>query len=114
MSTNYQRVIPRDLFNEAKLLKCIGRVCLLIHDNMAGRLTFEHDGEPFEIVQDDSDGSLLIRNIYFSHDGNQLSFFTKYNSKDTYPIYCNVGSEEYSVFEDDGNFTEVFFDYITS
>lgn len=28
----YQRVIPRDLFNEAKLLKCLGRLSLFIHD----------------------------------------------------------------------------------
>ena len=28
----YRRVLPRDLFNEAKLLKCLGQLALIIHD----------------------------------------------------------------------------------
>ena len=32
MNTQYERVIPRDLFNEAKLLKCVGLLVLKIHD----------------------------------------------------------------------------------
>ncbi len=28
----YHRVLPRDAFNEAKLLKCIGKLTLLIED----------------------------------------------------------------------------------
>ncbi len=48
MSQEYTRVIPRDLFNEAKLLKCIGRLVLLIHDGDHNNISFEHDGEPFE------------------------------------------------------------------
>lgn len=64
MSNNYQRVIPRDLFNESKLLKCIGRLILKIHDNdnLPAPMTFEHDGSPFKIVQQEC-GSLTIINL---------------------------------------------------
>ena len=40
----YKRVLPRDLFNEAKLLKCLGRLCLLIEDDMC-KLEYDHDDE---------------------------------------------------------------------
>ena len=66
MKTNYTRVLPGDLFNEAKLLKCIGRLVLLIEDreSITG-LTFQFDDAPFNIVQDPSDGSIAIHNIRF-------------------------------------------------
>ena len=46
---NYQRVIPRDLFNESKLLQQLGFVCLAIHDYRLTRITFEDSGEAFDI-----------------------------------------------------------------
>lgn len=30
--SNYERVVPRDLFNEANLLKCIGKLVLEIEE----------------------------------------------------------------------------------
>lgn len=41
-NTDYQRVLPRDLFNEAALLKCLGKVALWIHEGMLPLLTVEH------------------------------------------------------------------------
>lgn len=66
MYTQYQRVLPRDLFNESKLLKCIGQLVLLIHDgNCPNGLAFTHhdeDDEPF-IIRLMEDGHLTITNI---------------------------------------------------
>jgi hypothetical protein len=109
----YQRVIPRDLFNEAKLLKCIGRLVLLIHDGDHNNISFEHDGEPFEIYQNQDDGSLSIENIYFSIGEDRLSFYTNYNSKLNYPLFCTStqDGETYSVFDEHGNYEPEFIEY---
>lgn len=69
MNRNYFRVLPRDLFNEAKLLKCVGRLCLLIHDRTAPEsLAFEENGEPFRVALLD-EGSLTIANLVISVHG---------------------------------------------
>jgi len=89
MNINYNRVIPRDLFNESKLLKCIGKLTLLIHDNLAPfGLKFEHDEEPFKIGLTNC-GHLKIQNItfvYSSHTDFELGFKTVYNSKSNFPF----------------------------
>ena len=82
--TNYKRVTPRDLFNEAKLLKCIGRISLFILENQIKGLNYEHttdDNEGFTIVQDKSDGSISIWNIHFSDaQGEPVYFSTGLNA----------------------------------
>lgn len=102
MNKQYPRVIPRDLFNEAKLLKCVGRLVLLIHDGELKQMSFEHDGEPFEIVQDDSDGSLSIVNIKFFLENEPIDVYTRYNSKDSYPILYRHKDVERYIFDDNG------------
>lgn len=112
----YYREIPRDLFNEAKLLKCIGRLCLLIHDGFTiNGMLFEHDGSPFIIEQNEDDGSLWISNIRFEIAGNTVIFTSKYNSKSNYPLYCQKNySEEYLVFEESGEYTDEFKEFCNS
>ena len=108
---SYRRVIPRDLFNESKLLKCLGQLSLLAHDGQANglRVSFDDDG-PFHIVQDDDDGGLYCSNVWiFTHDGNIVSVKTRYNSKSAYPLVFN---EYQDVFNDDGTLTEEFIDHI--
>lgn len=114
---SYTRVIPRDLFNEAKLLKCTGRLVLLIHDRQApAGLTFEHDGGPFTILQDESDGSIYVFNINFSMEGKdgQFYFFTTLNNKDPYPLYLKFEEDEAQVFTDAGDFTPEFLKLLKS
>lgn len=123
---SYQRVIPRDLFNEAKLLKCLGKVCVAIHDGMCGSLTFaqttdEYKG--FHIYQNEEDGSLFCDNLvfYYQKQGygridsyeERIYFFSPYNNKSDWPLLFSVGDrgEEFSVFvneEDDASFTKEF------
>lgn len=103
----YQRVIPRDLFNESKLLKCLGRLCLMIHEGQTGRLTFEHEGS-FEIDQNIDSGGLTCVNLHFFLGGTPIYFESSYNSKDNYPLWFIVEWEYKRVFNEDGAFTDEF------
>ena len=93
----YTRVIPRDLFNEAKLLKCVGQLALLIHDGMQPvPMSLEHDGSSFHIGHTEDLG-LTIVNMRWIICGFNVGFQTAYNSRDymhdqwsytfSYPIY---------------------------
>lgn len=114
-ATTYQRVIPRDLYNESKLLKCIGRLVLLIHDGKeVNGMTFKHDGEPFEIDQLEDDGALYITNLRFILKGKQLLFKSAYNSKANYPLYLYFDYCEYLVFDEAGEYTDEFIDFCNS
>ena len=105
---HYPRVIPRDLFNEALLLKCIGRLTLLIHDCEIRNITFEYDDHDngFSVTQDGYDGSIYIDNISFYLDGcYRLHFYTPMNSRnDPYPLLLDFNENIYEVFDQNGNY----------
>lgn len=62
---SYIRVIPRDLFNEADLLKCLGKIVLDIEDGKLPWLSYHHDGDAFNIVQNESNGAIYCANLQF-------------------------------------------------
>ena len=108
---NYTRVIPRDFFNEAKLLKCLGQLSLKVLDGKTPTgldIAFDDSGEAFSIVQDDSDGSIYVANYPITINDYQVWFKTPLNSKDAYPLFCEWEYENYTVFNDKGEFTEEF------
>ena len=108
MKTEYIRVIPRDLFNEAKLLKCMGVLCLAILDNKTPcKMESEHNGETFEVVLL-QEGSLTISNIQIIVKGLELTFKTTYNSKANYPLYVEYNEEDFEVFNEQGEFSKDF------
>ena len=112
---NYQRVLPRDLFNEAKLLEQIGRICLSIHDSQLTGLSFDHDGSSFDIQLSD-EGSLYISNLEFlDTEGLPVSFTTNYNSRVKNPLLAHdrEAEENYFVFDDQSNFTNRFLEKFT-
>lgn len=108
----YQRVIPRDLFNESKLLKCLGQLSLLIHDGFIPQLTVNHVGNKFRIYQRESDGGLYITNVRFLVKEVALELYTSYNSHEPYPLLCMAGDEEIEVFYESGTLTTEFAEYI--
>lgn len=115
MNSNYQRVIPRDLFNESKLLKCIGRLCLLIHDFKTpckmGIGGYAMNGESFQIALMD-DNNLTISNLEISINKKLHIFKTTYNSKNNHPLMCEISDySEILVFNESGEFTQEFIDY---
>lgn len=110
----YTRVAPRDLFNESKLLKCLGKVAVEIHNETLKGLTFEQSGDPFEIDQDDSSGNLYVADgIQFMVGDRIVRLSTPYNSKDPWPLLAedDYGNEAF-VFTDEGEFREEFLKFI--
>lgn len=107
MSNMYHRVIPRDLFNEAKLLKCLGQLALLHHDNGLLQKCFtvelQYPGTGFDVHQDESSGALFVSNLRVRlKDGTDLMLRTSYNSKDAYPLLAETNDETVRVFNDLG------------
>ena len=110
----YTRAIPRDLFNEAKLLKCLGQLALLVHDGKTSGLPLSvtHDGEPFDVDQDESDGSLLCWNVVVRCAGIQITVWANYNSQAPYPLsFDGEKTGVGPVFTDAGQFAEEFLAY---
>ena len=106
----YMRVIPRDLFNESKLLKCLGKLSVYVLDR---RFPYEvlDDLEDsingFKIVQDE-DGNIYCKNYKFlvlkDNKDHSLSFYTPLNSKRPFPLYCDY----IEVLDDEGRLTDEF------
>jgi hypothetical protein len=95
---SYHRVIPRDLFNEASLLKCYGRLWILLDQlgNQKAKLS-EGSGKPFKIEQNEADGVALHRPL---------------NSRQAWPLYAVINTEECEVFDDEGNLSHGFLEFI--
>jgi len=111
---SYTRVIPRDFFNESKLLKCFGQLSLKVLDDMLPeniKIHIEENGEAFQIEMDEVSEGLVITNIKTTVNDEQVLFYTIYNSKDSYPFYCLHGSELIQVFNEHGEFAEEFISY---
>jgi hypothetical protein len=101
----YKRVIPRDLFNEANLLKCYGQIYInLEYLNIPG-VEIVSDGNAFDVVQDEGGGSLTIANVHLVINGNEQYLYRPLNSRQPWPLYLSQSDEEISVFNDDGSFT---------
>lgn len=124
---SYIRVIPRDLFNEAKLLKCLGQLALLIHDGKGIRwpMRLEHAparaGKKYEVEetpgfvidQRPEDGGLYCSNLRLFVGRNVIPLYTTYNSKAPYPLL--FGRPDYSeadVFNSDGTLSDEFAEFL--
>lgn len=106
---SYQRILPRDLFNEANLLKCYGRLWLLSEGSSAITI-HEPEDAPFDIQQDPGSGALTIQNIDVMIHGDPWTFYRPLNSRRPWPLYAvdPGGRLEIPVFTDDGNFSQEF------
>lgn len=96
----YKRVVPRDFFNESKLLKCLGQFQLVAENSKTLQVTFNNG--PFEIQQDQSDGSLYCANYTVTLLGDVVTLVTTYNSKESYPLLATWRNETYYVFRENG------------
>jgi hypothetical protein len=106
----YQRVIPRDLFNEANLLKCYGQLWLKLEMYGNQGASLEHYGNFFITEQDSDDGSLSIYNIRLIIGSETFRLRRPLNSREPWPLYCYLqeAAEELAIFTDDGELTEEF------
>lgn len=105
---SYIRVLPRDLFNEASLLKCLGQLWLLV-DGKAPTAQFDVEAveEVFHVIQDPSDGSIYVANLPFSMGGRRAHLSRPLNSREPWPLYISFpGHPEIdvtAVFKEDGS-----------
>lgn len=102
---SYRRVLPRDLFNEAKLLKCIGVVVLAIMDRKVAGLKMDDSkcAYGFKVDQDPSDGSFMVSNLTFTAlNGELVHFRSPLNSRLSYPLMVTFHNEDYRVLNEDG------------
>ena len=114
---SYERVIPRDLFNEANLLKCLGKVFINLENKPFGDINTEllHDGKPFDIQQNPEDGSTFCSNVVLLKNGNNIPMFRPLNSRRDWPLMCcdNDGDEIF-IFDDFGQFSYEFVEFLKS
>lgn len=107
----YTRVIPRDLFNEANLLKCYGQLYLgLEHLGMEGCL--QHDCQAFQIEQSEADGSLTVANVTLTVRGQICSLSRPLNSRREYPLYLQNGDDVIEVFANHGQLSDEMLDFL--
>lgn len=108
----YTRVIPRDLFNEADLLKCYGRLSILLDQTSdhAAQLIFDEgeEGEPFRIEQDDSSGAISVSNVLLIIGGEPQRLFRPLNARSKWPLWCEGDGDDLRVFTDEGNLSDEF------
>ena len=131
-SHDYDRELPRDLFNEAKLLKCLGQLSLVIHDGIDSRKQptppglqlihnrhFADDGLPvrgFVIRQDQATGDIFAANVRCVAgstltNARELLLYTPVNSRAPYPLVAEIDdddSDALDVFNDDGSLSADF------
>ena len=110
-NSSYTRIIPRDFFNESKLLKCMAFLSLAILDNKLPHgieISIKESGEPFDIVLDIEHDMIVIDNYPVTINGDEYMIGTLHNSKENYPFYVIVDDEEIEVFDDNGKFTTEF------
>lgn len=109
---SYIREIPRDLFNEANLLKCLGKLWICL-DNRSGHcasLDFNpfHPTAPFDVWQSQDDGSISARNVLFSVSGRTVRLYRPLNSREPWPLYADFDDEPLEVFTDGGELSGDF------
>lgn len=103
---SYLRVIPRDLFNEANLLKCYGQLYLNLEKlGMQDFLEHTDDDGQFRVDQDQSSGALTISNIDLVLPGGAIALSRPLNARRPFPLYASLDEYEVCVFNEDGSFT---------
>lgn len=110
-SNSYKRVIPRDFFNEAKLLKCMGVLALAVLDHKTPEnieIKIDENDEAFDIVLDEMFNLICVSNYEVQINGEYYTVGTTYNSKSNFPFYVIVEDEEVEIFDDNGKFSNDF------
>lgn len=106
------RVIPRDLFNEANLLKCYGQMYLNL-ERLRLEDCLQHDGGRFRILESDDDGSLTVVNVRLVVTGREVRLSRPLNSRDAYPLHAHPDDvTELAVFTADGSFTPDMLEFL--
>ena len=83
---SYIRVIPRDLFNEANLLKCYGQLYLLTEGLSHVELVQDDAGPPEFRIEQDIDGGLYITNVELHVNDEVVDLIRPLNSRQPHAL----------------------------
>lgn len=120
MNNYHKLVLPRDAFNQAKLLKGIGMLTLYMHDCKFGLhelMTYEMENwqseGQFWISLDDSDGSFYVNNIrFFDTNNEEIHFFHPCNAQENHTLCFRYQGESEDVFNEDGSINPKFLELL--
>lgn len=112
----YCRVIPRDLFNEADLLKCLGRLYIELEntrDHTAELCDEMGQREGFKIEQNEDSGAIYCTNAVLRIGGQRCRLERPLNSREPWPLWLEgIGDdpdfEAERVFTDEGKLSPEF------
>jgi hypothetical protein len=116
---SYSRVLPRDLFNEADLLKCLGRLWIKLSETQGHDAKIaEEQVDGFVVVQSEDDGSISVENLTFTVGAEQFRLWRPLNSRDAWPLWAtkesNEDFEEVRVFDEDGELSQEMLSLVTA
>jgi hypothetical protein len=113
---SYRRVLPRDAFNEANYLKCIGQLALLIHDNINNErqyysLITDLYEEFGSCLDQNGDGDLYCKftRIYINHAAYKI--FRPLNSREAFPVFITTDVGSIELLNDEGQLNQDFIDW---
>jgi len=109
----FRRVLPRDLFIESQLLKCLGKLVIHCDENaaaVAGMRYYSDDTTHlvgFDVRQDSTSGMLIAASLYFGVNGQRMYFGVVYGTKKSkWPLELMDDALGYvEAFDEDGNIT---------
>lgn len=109
---SYNRVIPRDLFNEANLLKCLGHLAIKLEAIRGPELIEPEPGEAF-VIEQDEDGAIACWTVTLKVRDEPVLLSRPLNSRRAWPLYAThhgmrALDEPLEVFEQDGELTAEF------
>lgn len=105
----YRRTIPRDLFNEANLLKCLGQLYIKTEGflGLSPRpFLIVHTGNDWNVHQDESDGSIHSGAITVMIQNRAYDHYRPLNSREPWPLWLALrhdpDADHFRAFTDDG------------
>src|SRR6056297_3713067 len=110
----YQRVIPRDLFNESNLLFALGRLALHAHEyGLPEPWEVMHIFEdmPFCIMQDETNGGIYCNNVFLREKkhGTCAMLWRPLNNRSRTLLYLTTPEcEDIEVLDESGYVTKEF------
>jgi hypothetical protein len=110
---SYRREIPRDLFNEANLLKCYGRIYVNLETAGVPDAELVYSGGAFDVQQDLSTGNLFLANVKLKVRGRECRLSRVLNSQRSWPLLLILDNDdEFDVFSDDGSFSPEMMEFL--
>lgn len=110
----YELILPRDLFIQSKLLKCLGRLSLLIHDCCLPQIVSQELEETTNrfLIELSPDNTVYCTNYEVYVGAIPLDLYINYGCRSAYPLlvvaYVASDPDPRYVFDDEGNFTQEF------